>query len=141
MTHVLVPYDGSKCSTKALSFACEKFKDDEITVLHVVDTSITHQPEKYVGMKLGDIYQRRESEGESYLEDAEELAAEHDISVTRVLRQGNPSKMILAAVEDRDIDHVVMGSHSQSVLERFFLGSVAERIVERAPASITVIRP
>lgn len=140
MLNVLVPFDGSNPSVDALSFACEKFHDDDITVLYVVDTSITHQPEKYVGMKLGDIYEQRESEGESHLDDAVGLAAEHDVSVTRVLKRGEPSRVILEAVNERDIEHVVIGSHSQSIFERFFLGSVAERVVERAPASVTVIR-
>jgi nucleotide-binding universal stress UspA family protein len=140
MSRVLVPFDGSKNARDALTFACEKFDDDDIRVLFVVDTSVTYQPERVVGMKLGEVYEKREEEGEQHLEDAEELAAESDIAVTTSLTHGEPSRAILEQVDEHGIDHIVIGSHSQSVFERFFLGSVAERIVERAPASVSVIR-
>jgi len=140
MAQVLVPFDGSQNARDALAFTCEKFGDDDIRVLFVVDTSVTYQPERVVGMKLGDVYEKREEEGEKHLEAAEKLAAESDISVTTSLTHGEPSRAILEQVDEHDIDHVVIGSHSQSVFERFFLGSVAERIVERAPASVSVIR-
>lgn len=140
MSRILVPFDGSDNARDALSFACEMFDDAQLLVLFVVDTSVTYQPERTVGMKLGDIYEKREEEGRTRLSEAEELAAEHDTEVETTLEHGKPSRVILARIEDDDIDHVVLGSHSQSALERFFLGSVAERVVERSPASVTVIR-
>lgn len=141
MTRILVPFDGSSTATDALAFACERFGDTEIRVLFVVDTSVTHQPERYLGMKLGDIYEKREAEGKKHLAAAEQLAAEHGVSVTSALTRGEPARAILEAVEEHDIDHVVIGSHGRTVFERFFLGSVAERVVERAPVSVTVVRP
>lgn len=141
MARVLVPFDGSNTAANALSFACEKFGDDAITVLFVVDTAITHQPERYVGMKLSEIYDRREEEGEGHLAAATEMAADRGVSVETELAHGKPSKVILRQISDDDADHVVMGSHSRTPLERFFLGSVAERVVERSPVSVTVIRP
>ncbi|WP_176765312.1 universal stress protein [Halovenus aranensis] len=139
MSRILVPFDGSDNARDALSFACETFADEELLVLFVVDTSVTYQPERTVGMKLGDIYEKREEEGRTHLSEAEELAAEHGTEVVTTLEHGKPSRVILEQIDD-DIDHVVLGSHSQSALERFFLGSVAERVVERSPASVTVIR-
>lgn len=141
MTQLLVPFDGSAAATEALLFACERFDDAAIRVLFVVDTSVTHQPERYLGMKLGDIYEKREQEGERHLAAAERIAADRGVSVTTALTRGEPARAVLEAVEAHDVDHVVIGSYSRSVFERFFLGSVAERVVERAPVSVTVIRP
>lgn len=140
MTQILVPFDGSGNAKDALTFACETFGSEEILVLYVVDTSVTYQPEQAVGMKLGDIYEKREEEGREHLAEAETLAKEHGVEVQTTLEQGKPSRTILEQIDSEDVDHVVLGSHSQSMLERFFLGSVAERIVERAPASVSVIR-
>jgi nucleotide-binding universal stress UspA family protein len=137
---VLIPYDGSTMARGALEFACEKFTDGELIVLYVVNTSISFEPETYVGVKLGEIYEKREAEGREYLDDATELADGYSRSVTTVLDHGEPSKVILKQVEEHDVDYVVMGSHSQGTIERFFLGSVSERVVERAPASVSVIR-
>jgi nucleotide-binding universal stress UspA family protein len=140
MAHVLVPYDGSGQAQNALEFACETFDEDDLTVLFVVDTSITFEAGTYVGMKLGEIYERREEEGKKLLEEASDMAAEYGRTVETVIKHGEPSKAILKQIDERDVDHVVTGSHSQGPLERFFLGSVAERVVERSPVSVTVIR-
>ncbi|MCQ4333479.1 universal stress protein [Natronomonas sp. F2-12] len=140
MAAVLVPYDGSKLSTDALAFACERFPEAEITALFIVDTTVAHQPEQYVGVKLGDIYEQRETEGERILEDAEEFTDEHDVQLSTAIRKGRPSKEILEYVTEHGIDHVVIGSHSQDLIERFFVGSVAERVVDRIPVPVTVIR-
>jgi len=140
MEKVLIPFDGSTMARSALEFAYEKFADDELIVLFVVNTSITYEPERYVGVKLGEIYEKREAEGKALLEEAAEIADEYGCAVTTVLDQGEPSKVIVKQVDDREIDHVVMGSHSQGTIERLFLGSVSERVVKRAPASVSVIR-
>jgi nucleotide-binding universal stress UspA family protein len=140
MTELLVPYDGSELSQDALRFACERFPEAEITALFVVDTTITHQPEQYVGAKLSDIYEQREAEGEEILADATALAADHGVSLSTTIEKGRPSKQILEVVEANDVDHVVLGSHSQDLIERFFVGSVAERVVDRIPVPVTIIR-
>jgi nucleotide-binding universal stress UspA family protein len=140
MTAVLVPYDGSELSRDALEFACERFPEAEITALFVVDTSVTHQPEQYMGVKLDDIYEQREAEGEELIAGAEDLADEFDVRLSTAVERGRPSKVILEYVADHGIDHVVIGSHSQDLIERFFVGSVAERVVDRIPVPVTVIR-
>lgn len=140
MTHVLVPFDGSELSRRALEFACERFPEAELTALFVVDTSVTHQPERYVGVKLGEIHEQREAEGEEILSEAEALAARFDRSLTTVIDHGRPANEILEYVEETDVDHVVLGSHSRDILERFFLGSVTERVLDRLAVPVTVIR-
>lgn len=140
MGNVLIPFDGSSMARSALEFACERFADEALIVLSVVDTSVTYEPETYVGVKLGDVYEKREAEAESHLDEATDIADEYGRSVTTALEHGEPSKVIVKEVDDRDVDHVVMGSHSQGAIERFFLGSVSERVVERAAASVTIIR-
>lgn len=139
MTHVLVPFDGSTLSLQALEFACERFPEGPITALFVVDTT-TPQPEQYVGEKLGDIYEKRETEAKAVLEEAEAVAAEFGIQLRTAIERGPPAKRIVAYAEDRDVDHVVMGSHGRDIFERFFVGSVAERAVDRLPTPVTLVR-
>ena len=54
--------------------------------------------------------------------------------------EGTPHKEILAAAAKWPIDLIVMSSHNQDAMERFFLGSVAARTLERAHTSVLVIR-
>lgn len=63
-------------------FVYERFPEAEVTALFVVDTSLTSHPEKYVGVKLGEIYEQRTREGEAVLEEAEAVAAEFDGALT-----------------------------------------------------------
>ncbi|WP_435063698.1 universal stress protein [Halobaculum sp. EA56] len=140
MTDVLVPFDGSALSRRAMEFACERFPDADVTALFVVDTSVTHQPETYVGVKLDEVYERREEEGEAILAEAEDVADEHGVPLETVLERGRPDREILEYVEEHGVDHVVLGSHSRDILERFFVGSVAERVVDRIPVPVTIPR-
>lgn len=140
MTAVLVPFDGSALSQQALEFACKRFPEAEITALFIVDTSVVHQPEKYVGVKIGEIYEHREAEGKKALANAEEIAAEAEHPLATAIEHGRPINEILEYVEEHDIDHVVIGSHSQDLLERFFVGNVAKQVIDRIPVPITIVR-
>jgi nucleotide-binding universal stress UspA family protein len=43
-------------------------------------------------------------------------------------------------VSDRQVDLMVVGTHGRTGVPRFFLGSVAERLISRAPCSVLVAR-
>ena len=107
MAAVLVPYDGSKLSQDALEFACERFPEADITALFIVDTTITHQPEQYVGVKLGDIYEQREAEGEELLADAEALADEYDKTPAQIVLRWAVEKDVVVLPKSSSAAHVV----------------------------------
>lgn len=52
---------------------------------------------------------------------------------------GNPMLLILATAEEVNADVIVMGKHSKGMLEHAFLGSVAEKVLQRAKCPIFVI--
>jgi len=58
-----------------------------------------------------------------------------------VMRRGNPAEQILAEAEAWPADLVVVGSRGRSAIARFFVGSVAERVVAHAPCSVLLARP
>src|SRR5690242_16553658 len=47
---------------------------------------------------------------------------------------------ILSFVEDQDVDLVVMGTHGRRGLDRLMMGSVAERVLRRAPCAVLAVR-
>ncbi len=61
--------------------------------------------------------------------------------VQRKVRVGGPVTEILAEVEARHPDLVVIGTHGYGGLERLLLGSVASRIIRSAPTSVLVVPP
>lgn len=83
---------------------------------------------------IEECYLRLESELNPWL-------AQYPIEIkTRVL-EGVPHRMILSEAERLNVDLIVIPSHSHGRAERFFLGSVAARVVERATTSVLVVRP
>ena len=54
---------------------------------------------------------------------------------------GEPSREIVRFASALDADMVVVGSHSRKGLDRFFLGSVAEKVVRRSGCPVMVVRP
>jgi nucleotide-binding universal stress UspA family protein len=62
------------------------------------------------------------------------------VDTERVLKEGDPCEQILRAAEHAPADLIVMGRHSRA-LDHWFLGSVAEHVVARAPCPVLVVRP
>jgi nucleotide-binding universal stress UspA family protein len=54
---------------------------------------------------------------------------------------GEPAPELLEAATSQDVDVVIVGASDKSGFDRFFLGSVAERVVRGAPCTVTVVRP
>jgi nucleotide-binding universal stress UspA family protein len=57
------------------------------------------------------------------------------------VQSGLPKKAIPEYASQWRADLVMVGSHGQSALTRFFLGSVAQAILRTAPCSVEIVRP
>jgi nucleotide-binding universal stress UspA family protein len=89
-------------------------------------------------------YKQIQQHADQLLADAEELAQEHEATVTTAIAvewgPNRPVDAILRYVDDNDVDHVIMGSHGRSGVSRILLGSVAETVARRSPAPVTIVR-
>ncbi len=56
-------------------------------------------------------------------------------------RHGPPAQNVAQLAADLDADLVVVGSHGHRGVERFFLGSVAERITRLTHCPVLIVRP
>jgi hypothetical protein len=72
------------------------------------------------------------AEAECLLRDYVEEAAEHGVEAEGLLIFGDPTTEILAAIDSREADLVVMGTHGRRGRARLLLGSVAEEVVRRS---------
>lgn len=57
-----------------------------------------------------------------------------------VVLTGNPDEAIAKAAEENEVDLVVMGTHGRKGVSRFFLGSVAARVISTAPCAVLTVR-
>lgn len=141
MARILVPIDESELSTQALERALETYPDDEIVVLHVVDPVQAVYRAEGGGPSAAEEWIERERDvADRLLAEAESVAGARDRDVRIETVVGKPGRKIVEYAEERDVDHVVMGSHGRKGLPRFLLGSVAETVIRNSPVDVTVVR-
>ncbi|MDS0296410.1 universal stress protein [Halogeometricum luteum] len=139
--HVLVPFDGSPLSERALDRVLTRHPEDDVTVLYVVDPLLAVYEGETKGLGAGESWSEwMTARTDAIRADAEERAAERGRTVTVVVESGRPGRVVLAYVDDHDVDHVVMGSHGRSGVPRLVLGSVAERVMRESTVPVTVVR-
>ena len=135
---VLVPIDGSEMAERALEYALETHPDAEITVLHIVGA-----PSPMMGGSAGlaletDIDEAARERATRVFDRARELAEPHGIDLETDIALGSPAKVIVGRAEEYDT--VVIGSHSGSLVDRLFVGNVAQKVVRHSPVPVTVVR-
>lgn len=140
-THVLVGFDGSTLAEHALDFALRRFPDARVTALYAIDPvdSVVAVEAGGLNVSEGWVAERRQ-EAESVLSAARSFAEEVSATVEGDYVFGRPSKAIVEYAAEHDVDHVVLGSHGRTGVERLVLGSVAEHVVRSASMPVTVVR-
>ena len=138
---ILVPFDGSPLSRRALERAVKKHPDDRIVVLHVIDPLLAVYDAETKGLPAaGAWHDQMTAQAEELCADAMEQTNEHDCEITTAIEIGRPARAILEYANDHGIDHIIMGSHGREGVSRLILGSVAERVMRQAPVPVTVVR-
>lgn len=143
----LVPVDGSPLSRQALEYVLTEHDPEAVTVLHVIDPS---EP-AFSALEEVDVreqpihgseewYERAETAAEELLADVCRETPMDDVDVETVIEVGEPPQVIVDRAEAGDFDHVLLGSHGRTGLDRLLLGSVAERVARRSPVPVTVVR-
>lgn len=64
-----------------------------------------------------------------------------DLDVKLRALEGTPHQAILKEAQRIKADLIVLASHDPKRMERFFLGSVSAKVVERSHVSVMVVRP
>lgn len=146
LRHILVPTDFSDPSAIALKYAkafAENFQCS-VHVLHVIDESaLTYSwvvPEGAVPPPADpseeDVLSRLRAQLSGLLTDAER----ERFRTRLVTRTGSPFVEIIRYARDQGIDLIVMGTHGRGPVAHMLLGSVAERVVRKAPCPVLTVR-
>jgi len=140
---ILVPTDFSKGSEAALAYAqvfAARFEAD-VVLLHVVEPQrplreLPGLPFDASGGSAG--LARAAEERLSHLARAMERGGRWPKTAVRL---GSEDEEILAAAREEQAGLIVMGTHGRTGLGRALLGSVAERVVRRAPCPVLTVPP
>ena len=66
---------------------------------------------------------------------------DHGLKAESFSAEGNPQDLITDHAKQWNADLIVVGACDRSRIERFFLGSVSQSVVEHAPCSVLVVKP
>jgi universal stress protein A len=140
-TSILVASDLSEPSKAALDCGRELARtfDATLHVVHVViDPSALPWTAEAFAMPLGDLIPGWQEEARRDL--LESLPPEERAGVTIATPVGTPFQEIIQYAKSHHVDLIVMGTHGRGALEHFVLGSVAERVVRKAPCAVLTVR-
>lgn len=135
---VLVPTDGSEGAEAAVGRGVDIAATFDATLhsLSVVDTSALG-----IDVRSSSIMDSLEERAKTALEHVSDLADAGGVEQSKgSVGYGNPYLTVLTYVEEHDIDLVVMGTHGRTGIDRYLLGSVAEKLVRTSPAPVMTVR-
>ena len=139
---ILVPIDFSEHSRKALQHAkaLGALLAARLDLLHVV---VDNLHPAFYGLTVQSIYDIDPDLDEKALAHLKAFYHETegpDTEVSFAVRSGHAVHEIVQFAEEQGSGFIVMGTHGLTGLERFFLGSVTEKVVRRAPCPVFTIQ-
>jgi len=138
---ILVPTDASEFSRRALATAVElaRLFHADIELLHV-----TYTPQAYWGYTVSygiSITQEElDRNGELALDMTLAGLNLENVPVSKKLRSGHPVTTILEEIDQEKIELVVMGSHGYGPIAGSVLGSVSQRVLQRAKCPVLIVK-
>ncbi|WP_181691859.1 universal stress protein [Natronomonas sp. LN261] len=161
-TDILYPTDGSDGAEAALDNCRDLAEtyDATVHVLYVAERSEPHglasdtevmgrggmvgDPEGSGQGMVGDrtkdeeIRAAVEAHGTTLVEEAADRLG--GVETQTAVREGNPFEVILDYADAHDVDVIIMGTHGRTGLDRYLLGSVAEKVVRMSDVPVLTVR-
>ncbi len=135
---ILVPFEGSESSRKAMARAVDlaKTEGSHVTVLYV----IPRYEEMVEFYRSESIRKRLRAEAEKVIGEAVKIAQAAGVAVTPEIREGHPADEIVSAADKRENDLIAMGSYGWKGVNKAILGSTTNRVVAHANCPILVVK-
>jgi nucleotide-binding universal stress UspA family protein len=126
---------------RAFNFALAQASEfgAELILFHAYDTLVVSASETS-GIRYYDYAAAARTELRS-LEPLAQLVRQAGIHCEVVVRPGLPADQILAFLREREIDRVVMGTHSPGPIGKLLVGSVAEAVLRTARVPVCIVGP
>ncbi|MCC6992329.1 MAG: universal stress protein [Acidobacteria bacterium] len=137
---VLCPTDFSEFATAALSYAAALAASygSEVRLLHVLTPFPIVAPFGDVPGN-GQLYESQRVQGQQALDAEAARVRRPGLVVDVELREGNAVHETLEAARDWGADLIVIGTHGRGGMERVVLGSVAEKVLRKAPCAVLTV--
>jgi len=141
LRNILLPTDFSEPSLQATKYAvamAQHFKST-LHLLHVIEDPVVYLPifESYPLPSTQQFETYAQDRLENWL-----VEGEHgDLDVEYHWVHGKPFSEIISFASRWKVDLIVMGTHGRGLAAHLLLGSVAEKVVRKAPCAVLTVRP
>ena len=152
---ILVPYDASKMSDKALKRAVEiaKTNQSDIFIINVIpeipvssrqisNIQTSDKGEIIFTPSTKEAYDKMESNINSIIKEKKKEYSNEKIHIESSIKIGPIVETIVKFTKDNDIDIIVFGNKGLSGLSGFLMGldSVSRRVAEKTSCDILIVR-
>jgi nucleotide-binding universal stress UspA family protein len=136
LRQILLPTDFSEASTAALTYAraFAGIFQASLHILHVVED--VYAAWEAVPFILEDIEKGAKLQLDALLTKAEQ----EQFRSQSVVCRGSPFVEIVRYAREHEIDLIVMGTHGRGPIAHMLMGSVAEKVVRKAPCPVLTVR-
>ena len=138
---ILVPLDGSAASAAVLPYAeaIAGAMNARLLLFTVISDQTRGAPEPSKSL-VSEERGERQSASE-YLESIAKALSERGTQVTSTVASGEPADEILAAADEPGVSMVVMATQGRDGVERWLVGSVADKVMRIASRPVLLLRP
>jgi len=140
---ILVPTDLSEHACQAAKYAAafaEKF-GAEIYLLHVLQEIAPYQPDAVTtGPPVAPPLEKLTAAARESLDRFMTDNKLKRLAIHQEVREGTPVEEIVEFAAEKDIDLIILGTHGRGWLAHVLLGSVAEKVVRKAPCPVLTVR-
>lgn len=139
-SRILVAYDGSDLSKKAVAMAAEFAKQDErieLRLVNVINPSTTiGNFGIYNEEVINNIREATQMSLQKVMDDIGNLPNK----TYKNFLTGNPGKMIVNYAKEHDCDLIIMGSRGLTGLKEVLLGSTSHYVIQQAHCPVLVAK-
>jgi nucleotide-binding universal stress UspA family protein len=140
---IMIATDGSEPSYQAANQGVEiaRVSGGQVVAVYVVDVHRLAQLPGYAGIAgMKDrLLELMLHEGKEATEEVERIALEGGVPCSKIILRGHPSDELLRYSQESSADLLVMGSVGKSGLNRFLLGSAAEKVVQHSRVPVLLV--
>lgn len=134
ISRVVIPVDRSEASRIAVE------QGSHLAKLLGVDVAIISVDASHQFIASAALENRLKKEHENILDEYKKIVEQKEITTHAEIIVGDaPAEEIIRYAEDNDL--IVMASHSKKGMERFLLGSVSEKVLQKVNCHVMVLKP
>ncbi len=140
---IMIATDGSEASNAAAKVGLELAKKSgaKAIAIYVADVATLNRLSDYIIYPGANDEVRKlmVKQGHEAADETEKMAKEMGLEIDKVVAEGGPATELLQQSQDMGVDLLVLASSGKGGVEKFLLGSVAEKVVRNSKVPVMLV--